>query len=66
MMDEFFLVNLVHNDFQDREAIFRPFLADAGLKVNGDDSAPKTNGDTPIVNGSKAVNGDAHAKAVKA
>jgi hypothetical protein len=66
MMDEYFLVNVVHNDFQDRDAIFRPFLADAGLKVNGDDPTPKANGDTPVLNGFKAVNGDAQAKAVKA
>lgn len=34
MMENYFLVNVVHNDFQDTEAIFRPFwavAADAGL-----------------------------------
>ena len=25
-MDTFFLVNVVHNDFHDSEAIFKPFL----------------------------------------
>ncbi|KAG8758831.1 hypothetical protein FRC11_002982 [Ceratobasidium sp. 423] len=50
MMDEYFLVNLVHNDFHDREAIFRPFFADAGLKANGDTEAP-------VVNGVKQANG---------
>lgn len=60
LMDEYFLVNLVHNDFHDRDAIFRPFLVDAGLKVNGDaeSSAPSING--VKVNG--MVNG--HAKAL--
>ncbi|KAG8725768.1 hypothetical protein FRC12_024057 [Ceratobasidium sp. 428] len=62
MMDDYFLVNLVHNDFQDREAIFRPFFADAGLKLNGDEPALKLNGDITALK----VNGDAHPKAIKA
>ncbi|KZT34350.1 methylenetetrahydrofolate reduct [Sistotremastrum suecicum HHB10207 ss-3] len=35
MMENYFLVNVVHNDFQDTEAIFRPFwavAAEAGLE----------------------------------
>ncbi|QRW17212.1 methylenetetrahydrofolate reductase [Rhizoctonia solani] len=61
MMDEYFLVNFVHNDFHDREAIFRPFFADAGLQTNGDT-------ETPAVNGVKHVNGlvNGHSTAVRA
>jgi len=36
MMESFFLVNVVHNDFHDREAIFKPFFkagAEAGLQT---------------------------------
>ena len=36
MMESFFLVNIVHNDFHDREAIFKPFFkagAEAGLQT---------------------------------
>ncbi|KAG9075597.1 hypothetical protein FS749_012719 [Ceratobasidium sp. UAMH 11750] len=62
MMDDFFLVNLVHNDFQDREAIFRPFFADAGCKLNGDESVSKLNGEIAALK----INGDSHPKAVKA
>ena len=39
MMDTFFLVNVVHNDFKDPQAIFQPFLkvgAESGLRVEGD------------------------------
>ena len=38
MMDSFFLVNVVHNDFKDVEAIFQPFFkvgALHGLSVEG-------------------------------
>ena len=41
MMDTFFLVNVVHNDFKDPQAIFEPFLkvgAECGLRVEGDAS----------------------------
>jgi methylenetetrahydrofolate reductase (NADPH) len=36
MMDTFFLVNVVHNDFKDPQAIFQPFFkvgAERGLRV---------------------------------
>lgn len=36
MMDNFFLVNVVHNDFKDPQAIFHPFFkvgAENGLRV---------------------------------
>jgi methylenetetrahydrofolate reductase (NADPH) len=39
MMDTFFLVNVVHNDFQAPDAIFRPFMIAAGV-----DAAPQANG----------------------
>ena len=38
MMDTFFLVNVVHNDFKDPQAIFQPFFkvgAESGLRVEG-------------------------------
>ena len=38
MMDNYFLVNVVHNDFKDSQAIFQPFFkvgAEYGLRVEG-------------------------------
>jgi methylenetetrahydrofolate reductase (NADPH) len=38
-MDTYFLVNVVHNDFKDPQAIFQPFFkvgAGSGLRVQGD------------------------------
>jgi methylenetetrahydrofolate reductase (NADPH) len=55
-METSLLVNVVHNDFKDPEAIFRPFFAAgaeyAAQMANG---YAKTNG--PRVNGSAHVNG---------
>jgi len=54
MMDTYFLVNVVHNDFQDADAIFRPFLGDDFPKVQVNlNGAPKANG----VNGHAKTNG---------
>jgi methylenetetrahydrofolate reductase (NADPH) len=59
IMDEFYLVNVVHNSFKDPHAIFVPFLqgeAAAAPSAKTTDS-PKTNGKT---NGQVNGNGVAH------
>lgn len=35
IFDTYVLVNVVHNDFKDRQGIFRPFFESAGAQVNG-------------------------------
>ena len=45
-MDTWYLVNVVHNDFQDRDAIFQPFFK------AGEEYAAKAK--------ANGVNGDAH------
>lgn len=46
MMDSAFLVNVVHNDFKDTEAIFKPFYA-AGETYNEAHSSKTHNGGAP-------------------
>ena len=55
LVDNAYLMNVVHNDFKDPEAIFRPFLAagEAYAALRKD----KANGVVNGVNGSHAVNG---------
>ncbi|KAK7056405.1 methylenetetrahydrofolate reductase (NAD(P)H) met13 [Paramarasmius palmivorus] len=50
LMDNSYLVNIVHNDFHDPDAIFRPFFKAGEEFLN----SSKANGKTPV------VNGDAH------
>ncbi|KAH8832724.1 methylenetetrahydrofolate reductase-domain-containing protein [Flagelloscypha sp. PMI_526] len=45
LMDTWYLVNVVHNDFHDRDAIFQPFLK-AGAEFSAAQSQP-----TPLTNG---------------
>lgn len=42
IFSSYVLVNVVHNDFKDREGIFEPFLAEAAAAAAS--SAPKVNG----------------------
>jgi methylenetetrahydrofolate reductase (NADPH) len=60
MMETYFLVNVVHNDFKDPDAIFRPFLLDeAPVGVNGHSvNGHGVNGSK--VNGNGTVEGDGH------
>ena len=53
-MDNYFLVNVVHNDFKDPDAIFRPFYAVGALAVNGLANG-LANGHAAMVNGN--ING---------
>jgi len=50
IVDNYFLVNVVHNDFKDPDAIFRPFYAVGALVANG-----LANGHAAMVNGN--ING---------
>ncbi|TDL23949.1 methylenetetrahydrofolate reduct [Rickenella mellea] len=59
LMETCFLVNVVHNDFKDSEAIFRPFLK-AGAEYMARNSTEKLNGMSLVngaVNGINGVNG---------
>jgi len=60
MMDTYFLVNVVHNDFQDADAIFRPFLGDDIPKPDPNAVKAKTNG---IKTNGVKVNGKVNGKA---
>lgn len=59
MMDEYFLVNVVHNDFKDPGAIFRPFFdISPPIVVNGTPAkmqgVPNGNGIIPAAPSSNA------------
>jgi methylenetetrahydrofolate reductase (NADPH) len=51
-MDTSFLVNVVHNNFQDPDAIFKPFF-----KAGAEYAAAQSKENAPLVNG---VNGYVH------
>lgn len=56
MMDSYFIVNVVHNDFKNSNAIFEPFFEVAAQYANG-------NG---VANGhAVSANGDHHLKSEK-
>jgi methylenetetrahydrofolate reductase (NADPH) len=54
IMDTYFLVNIVHNDFKDPDAVFRPFFVDEFPNVNqitNGSAEALANGPHSLVNG---------------